>query len=114
MKVMAETDPPLFGLCACGQALASAGAKRCPKCQAAHARSHIGRRAEILQRLPVRAPAISEANWVACNLGLKRVSLADAPSRTAVNLLAALNKDERLRRAFWIAHVKTRLKRAYG
>ena len=110
---MVETVPTLFGSCACDQTLPSAGAKRCPRCRAAHARKHIGRRASVLRRLPFRATAFREAEWLACNVGLKRVNLSSAPSRTAVNLLAALNKDEKLRRAFWTTHWKMRLKRPY-
>ena len=110
---MAELVPTSYGLCACGQSLPSAGAKRCPRCQAAHARKHIGRRARQLHRLPHRADFDDEVTWVACNLGLKHAELATAPSREAVGLLAALNADDKLRNVFWATHIKARLEGSY-
>ena len=112
--MIAETEQSLFGLCACGQALSSAGAKRCPRCRAAHARKHIGRRARRLRRLPQSAGIYQETNWIACNLGFKNADLATAPSRAAVNLFTAIKADEKLQRAFWAMHLKARLKRPYG
>ena len=70
-------------------------------------------RAEILKILPAKAGPMTEANWVAAYLGMRKVNLYSAPSRAAVHLLAALKKDDKLRRSFWINHLKTRLKRCY-
>ena len=110
MTVTVETP---FGLCACGASLPSAGAKKCPRCRAAHARKHIGRRARQLRRLPHRADFEDEITWVACNLGVKHAELATAPSREAVSLLAALNADDKLRHVFWATHMKARLEESY-
>ena len=100
-------------LCRCGGALPTPGAKRCVKCKAAHARKGIKQRAYILKLLPSRAGPMTEADWVAANLGMRQVNLYSAPSRAAVHLLAALNKDDKLRRSFWVTNLKTRLKRSY-
>lgn len=110
---MAETVPTLFGLCPCGESLPSTGAKRCPKCRAAHARSHIGRRAALLDELPDKARILDETTWVACNLVFKHADLETAPSRAAVSLLAAIKADDKLQRTFWATHLKARLKRPY-
>ena len=111
---MSETGLTSFGKCSCGAELPSIGATRCLKCQAAHARSFIRRRAELLNLLPERASASEETTWVACNMGMGRVDLELAPSRSAVNLLDALNRDASLRRAFWSTFMKLRLRRAYS
>lgn len=91
-------------MCGCGKGLPSRGATRCPQCRAAHARLHIGSpksRAAKLARLPAQAGIAAEIEWVAANLGLKRADPTGAPSLLAVNLLADVKKDERLRRNFW-------------
>jgi len=111
---MAELVPTSYGLCACGQSLPSAGAKRCPKCQAAHARKHIGLWAARLRQLPQIAYYPNETNWIACNLAFKHPDLATAPSQTAVSLLTAIKADVKLERAFWATYFKRRLKRPYG
>jgi hypothetical protein len=108
LGVMEAPAPTQFGLCCCGQPLLSAGATRCPRCRAAHARSHIGRRAAILNELPAKAPTVRETKWVAWNLGVKRPDWVNAPSRTAVSLLEALKEDDKLRRAFWASFFKPR------
>ena len=113
MELMVETVPTLFGLCACGQSLPSAGAKQCPRCRAAHARSHIKERAAMLRRLPLRAMPLAETTWVACNLYAKPPDFHTAPSREAVSLLAAIKADDKLQRTFWATHLKARLKRPY-
>jgi len=77
-------------------------------------RRFIGRRVDLLDLLPERASASEETTWVACSIGMKRVDLEMAPSRSAVNSLDAMNKDARLRHAFWVGHMKARLKRAYS
>jgi hypothetical protein len=108
LAAMEVTSPAHFGLCSCGQPLLSAGATRCPRCRAAHARSHIGRRAAILNKLPAKAPLAWETKWVAWNLGVGRPDWVNAPSRTAVSLLEALKEDDKLRRAFWASFFKPR------
>ena len=110
VNCMAETIQTTFGLCACGQSLLTAGAKRCPQCRAAHARAHVGRRAERLRELPRTASPRHETSWIACNLESRRVDLDTAPSLRAFNLLSAIKKDEKLKHAFWISHLKPRLK----
>lgn len=99
------------GTCACGQPLSSPGAIRCPQCRAAHARAHVGRRAAILRELPRIAAPRWEASWIACNLESRRVDLETAPSLRAFNFLAAIKKDQKLRHAFWLSHLKPRQKR---
>jgi hypothetical protein len=70
----------------------------------------LGKRAAILRELPRLAPHRREATWVACNLERKRISWDKAPSLRAVNVLAAFKKDEKLRRAFWLAWLKVGVK----
>lgn len=111
MNVMVESEVLSVGLCQCGAELSSAGAKRCPKCRAAHARRSIGRRRRAILGLPNKVNGRIEFNWIALNLGSRRVDWSSAPSRIAANLLVALNKDQRLRRAFWVAQLKPRRKR---
>ena len=80
---------------------------------AALARPHIGRRAAELHKLPAKGWIFDETTWNACNLESQRVDLATAPSRSAVNLLSALKKDEKLRRAFGGTFLKRRISRPY-
>jgi len=105
---MSGMDSVEFRNCACGQPLPSRGAMRCRQCRAAHARALLGKRAAILRELPRIAPHRREATWVACNLERNRISWDKAPSLRAVNVLAAFKKDEKLRRAFWLAVFKPR------
>jgi len=65
----------------------------------------------MLQQLPEEAWFFEESTWVVCNLEMKRVDWSTAPSLTAVNLLSALKKDDKLRRIFWASHLKQRLER---
>ena len=111
MRVMFESVLLSDVLCRCGAELSSAGAKRCPKCRAAHARRSIGRRTRAILGLPNKVNGRIEFNWIALNLGSRRVDWSSAPSRVAASLLVALNKDDKLRRAFWVANLKPRRKR---
>ena len=70
----------------------------------------MGRRAAILRELPRIAPPRREASWIACNLERRAVDWESAPSQRAVNGLSALKKDEKLRRAFWLALYKPNTK----
>jgi hypothetical protein len=69
----------------------------------------LGDRLPYSEELPEEAWFIEESTWVVCNLATKRVDLSTAPSLAAVNLLSALKKDDKLRRVFWVSHIKQRL-----
>ncbi len=62
-----------------------------------------------MERLPNQAAIQSEVVWVAANLHDPQPDYDKAPSRTAINLLRDVARDERLRREFWTIQLAKRL-----
>ena len=108
MEVVAQTQ---FGTCSCGQPLASARSKRCPKSRAAHARKHVGRQAKGLRKLPRFSTLDRDAHWVAANLAFKKPDFATVPSQAAASLLLSIKRDKSLQKEFWATYFKRRLNR---